>query len=156
MTLTYLISFYRSCCASNALSWSATSTLSAILLVQLLLTGSNKGYDLQFNLYIRFICLGACYCCAGTSASCTKSCLCVPSQYGGLRVCLHPHNQTVLASSSVNLSGDKPGALFLCEPSQNGSENKTEEDTCLFTPLIKYQIHFSLDENQDRSCISVI
>lgn len=52
--------------------------------------------------------LGSC-----RGADTMKSCLCVPSQYGGLFVCLQPHNQTVVSLSGMKRSGNRPWALSL-------------------------------------------
>lgn len=68
-----------------------------------------------------------CQGCAESWAPCTASSLWVPSQYGGERVRLHPHSQTVLSSSGMKRSGEIPGAAFLWAPSQKGCEAKGEE-----------------------------
>lgn len=51
-----------------------------------------------------------------------KFCLWVPSQNGGLLVCLHPHSQTVASSSWTKRSGRRRLPWVLCDPSQKGWE----------------------------------
>jgi len=40
--------------------------------------------------------------------SCNQSVSCVPSQYGGVLVCLHMHKATSFVSSTVNSTGSNP------------------------------------------------
>ena len=58
--------------------------------------------------------------CSCSVADTMKSCLCVPSQYGGLLVYLQPHNQAEVSFSGTKRSGNRPGAFSLWAPSQNG------------------------------------
>lgn len=46
------------------------------------------------------------------------TCLCEPSQYGALPVCLQRHKNALPSASAVNANGVNP--VSLCDPSQNG------------------------------------
>lgn len=56
----------------------------------------------------------------GSGAFWTKSCLCVPSQYGTSLVCLQPQSSKAPSCSAMKRNGDIFGANALWEPSQKG------------------------------------